>query len=288
MKPRIITSVLLAASLVASCGSLAFAEDAQAQTAQATQVAQAAESGAEASSLQSSSSTMSLFASSKNGLVKKGSSYYFYKNGKKVKSCWKKVKGYKYYFQKNGKAATGSVKIKGTYYVFKANGKLAKGTKTRVVTIKKVKYQVTKAGKAKSGWNAKKTRYYKTNGALFTNGKKKIGSKTYCFKTSGALIKGDGIKKISTINYSFLCANSKGIYDSARTKKLNAYASEGTKCQGLISLLGTPSKQVTLSSCYSVGGEECVPSIERTYKNFKLVTYKTSNGEEYFGYLEAV
>lgn len=43
-------------------------------------------------------------AAAKSGLVTSGKKIYYYENGQKVKSCWKKVKGYKYYFGKNGVA----------------------------------------------------------------------------------------------------------------------------------------------------------------------------------------
>ena len=277
MRKPIIASMFLAGALAFSSPAVSFADVAKEDSSSST---------SKVISLQQDGSSIALAKkASKNGLVKKGSSYYFYKNGKMVKRTWKTVKGAKYYFQKNGKAAVGSCKIGGKYYVFKTNGKLAKGSKTRVVTIKKVKYQVTKKGVAKSGWNSKKTNYFLKTGAVFKNGTKKIGSSTYAFDPNGMLIKGDGVKKINSFDYKFLCANSSGIYDAARTKLLNSYATYEKDCTDLIALLGSPLSVRVDKGCNSINNEPADDAIY-TYKNFKLHTFKLANGRNYFMYLE--
>lgn len=60
-----------------------------------------------------------------NGLVKKGSKRYYYKNGVKQKNRWVKVKGYYYYFGKNGVAyaAPNDSAYKQNIIVKKINGK---------------------------------------------------------------------------------------------------------------------------------------------------------------------
>lgn len=103
----------------------------------------------------------------KNGLVKEGSYYRYYTNGKLLKSAWKTIGGKKYYFKSNGNVATGSYKIKTTYYVFSTKGQLLTSTKTRVVTVGKTKYYVDKNGKAVKGIDV-------------------IGGKFYSFQTNGA------------------------------------------------------------------------------------------------------
>lgn len=67
----------------------------------------------------------------KNGLIRdeKGNIYY-YKNGEKLTSSWKKIKGYKYYFAASGKAVTGKKKIKQSVYYFSRTGKMRTGWKT--------------------------------------------------------------------------------------------------------------------------------------------------------------
>lgn len=73
----------------------------------------------------------------KSGLVKSGKKIYYYKDGKKVKNCWKTVKGSKYYFGKDGAAymapkAAGKSKqvvckkIGKQRYCFDKNGRMVK------------------------------------------------------------------------------------------------------------------------------------------------------------------
>lgn len=276
MKLRALTTLVLVTSLAFCPSALSFASTVESK-------AQVASSNT--ASLQKES--VASLSAVRDGLVKKGSTRYFYKNGKMVKKAWKTVKGARYYFQKNGKAATGSCKIGSRYYVFKADGKLAKGSKTRVVTIKKIKYQVTKAGVAKSGWNASKTNYFKKNGSMFANGVQKIGSASYCFNSKGALIKGDGVRKVGSFDYKFLCANANGVYDAARTNTLNAYASYEKECSALIPLLGTPASVRISKGCNAVNGED-VDDVTYTFKNYRLTTFKSATGKEYFSALDPV
>lgn len=276
MKMRGILASMLSLSLVLGPAGAAFASESSSGSAATTP--------AKAITLQKTSAKVSL-TKVKNGLVKKGSYRYYYKNGKMVKKAWKTIKGARYYFQKNGRAAVGSCKISGKYYIFNATGKLAKGKKTRVVTIKKVKYQVTKAGRAKSGWNTAKTSYFKTNGAIVTNGTKKIGSKTYAFNPNGVLIKGDGVKKVSNYDCQFLCASSTGVYDAARTKLLNQYASYSKECSALISLLGTPVSKKVDPACITFDNQPA-DNVTYVYPKFKLQTFKIPSGKEYFSVLE--
>ncbi len=126
----------------------------------------------------------------KSGLVQEDGSYYYYSNGKKLKSSWKTIKGKKYYFKSNGKAATGGYKIKGTVYVFSSKGVLKTGSKTRFVTVGKYKYRVSKKGVAKTGWFVTGGKLYyalKSNGRLSSKTRSKItfNKKTYAAKTKG-------------------------------------------------------------------------------------------------------
>lgn len=271
MKLHAIAAPILAASLALGAPAVALAD---------VSPAQAATPSSQVIALQKSGSTVSL-AAAKNGLVKKGSNYYFYQNGKMVKKAWKTYKKAKYYFQKNGKAAIGSCKVGSKYYIFDKKGKLAKGSKTRVVTVKNVKYQVTKAGVAKSGWNAKKTNYFQKSGAIFTNGTKKIGSKTYCFGSKGALIKGDGLKQVSKNKFEFLCASNAGVYDAARTGLLKSYCVENKECSGLLSLLGAPISRQVNTGCHFLDGA-LVDDVTYKFPNFTLATYIATDGTERF------
>lgn len=98
--------------------------------------------------------------SSKNGLVKSGSTYYFYIDGKKLRNTWKTLSGSKYYFTKNGKAATGSCKIKGSYYIFSSSGKLQSSKKPKVKTVGKSKYIYGMDGMAQIGWQVVSGKLY--------------------------------------------------------------------------------------------------------------------------------
>ena len=112
----------------------------------------------------------------KNGLLKEGTYYRYYENGKLLKSAWKTVGGKKYYFKSNGNAATGSYKIKNVYYVFSTKGQLLTSTKTRIVTVGNAKYYVDKNGKAVKGIDVINGKFYsfKTNGLYDEMKTKKI------------------------------------------------------------------------------------------------------------------
>jgi|GEM_PF-1739322 len=59
------------------------------------------------------------------GWSKKSGKYYYYKQGRVLKSCWLTVKGKKtYYLDENGERAVGELMIKGERFVFGENGKL--------------------------------------------------------------------------------------------------------------------------------------------------------------------
>lgn len=112
-------------------------------------------------------------AATKNGLVKKGKNYYYYKKGKMVKNAWKTVKTtvngktvkYRYYFGKNGKAyrATTSYnctynvvikKVNGKKYGFDTKGRLAAGVYADEEKTAENLYYFN----AKGVYNAKKTK----------------------------------------------------------------------------------------------------------------------------------
>lgn len=95
-----------------------------------------------------------------NGLVKKGSNYYFYSAGKKV-TGWKTVGGRWYYFSsaKNGAALKGLQIIDGKCYCFTTTGKrYTEGWHK----IQGCYYYMNKDGSAKTGWwtDSKGKKYY--------------------------------------------------------------------------------------------------------------------------------
>lgn len=85
-------------------------------------------------------------ATAKSGLKKENGKYYYYSNGKKVKSIWKSITTtsngkkvtYRYYFGKDGAAYAGKKvngatqpalrKISGCYYAFDSYGRMMTGT----------------------------------------------------------------------------------------------------------------------------------------------------------------
>lgn len=170
--------------------------------------------------------------STRKGLVKRNGSLHCYDSkGRMVTSKWVTVKGKRYYFTSTGKAAcNGSVKIKGVYYVFNKGGALQKGKGTRVVKIGSVKYQVSKAGKAKSGWNAKKTMCFKKNGAMCT-----------------------GIELLSEKLTAF---SSSGVYNASLTAQLRAAAGNIFDAQTLVALMGKPKSTITEASCAGTDGPD--------------------------------
>ena len=182
------------------------------------------------------------------GLVKKRNGYrYYYKDdGTKLKNSWKTVNGKRYYFRHNGRAATGPIKIKGKNYVFGLNGALKTGKSTHVVTVAGVKYRVSKNGRAKPGFSDTMKRFYLANGEM---------------ACAPCLYKGK----------LFWCS-SKGIYNSAKTKKLRKAAAKDADGKVLIELLGTPDKKYRAASCALHDGEEG-DDVIYTYKHFKAYTF---------------
>lgn len=194
------------------------------------------------------SSSASSAKTKKNGLIKSGSSYCFYKNGIKVKRSWRTVKGAKYYFKSNGKAATGSYGIKKNgitkYYVFSAKGKLSIGKGMHFATVSGVKYRVAANGRAASGWNSDKTRYYLANGTLACG--------------------------IHVVKGKLLALDPKGIYNAELTVRLRAAATINGSPAALIELLGTPLKVKTQPSCYFYNG---ITGKDRVYYYDHVVIY---------------
>lgn len=196
----------------------------------------------------------------KRGLVKLDGARYFVRNGKALTKQWKTVKGAKYYFLASGKAATGPAKIKGTWYVFGKNGKLLTGKKTRVVTVGTEKYRVTKAGKAKAGWDAGKTHRYAKDGRMLTG--------------------------TAVVSEKFFAFSAKGRYDAAKTAQLRSAAKMDADAAPLLALLGSPSKRIYTASCYFIegadgnliGGQDG----RLTYPHFTVYTFKADNGIEYY------
>lgn len=107
----------------------------------------------------------------KNGLVKEGKYYRYYKKGKLVKNTWKTINGRKYYFKSNGNAATATNKIDGKYYVFNAKGQLLAPKKNSIITVGTQEYYVTPKGTPIPGWHtiSNKLYYVYKNGKCATN-----------------------------------------------------------------------------------------------------------------------
>lgn len=199
-------------------------------------------------------------AAQKNGLVKEKGNYRCYRNGKLQKKAWKTIKGKKYYFQKNGNAAVGSCKIGGKYYIFNAKGQLvtpSKKVKTKVVTVKGVKYQAKAKGLAAKGWSKDKKYYFGKDGRMFT-GIRVIGEKFYSFGNTGK-------------------------YNETKTKQLRKAAKYEKDMTDLYKLIGQPKKSQYLDGCYKPDwdpkqGKDGI----LTYKNFTVYTYKGTTGKEIY------
>lgn len=195
-----------------------------------------------------------------SGLVKKKGKRYFVQNGKTLKSQWMTWKGATYYFKGNGVAATGPAKVKGKRYMFSAIGKLFKGSKTRIVSYKGSKYQVSKDGRAKSGWDKAKKHRFAKDGKMYT-GDCIIGGKFYAF-------------------------SAKGLYNKERTSQLQGLARLDSDAAPLLAMLGKPKKSFYEISCnvlYDANGKPLngLDGILK-YANFTVYTFKGDNGIEYF------
>ncbi|MDO5781170.1 MAG: transglutaminase domain-containing protein [Eubacteriales bacterium] len=92
-------------------------------------------------------------AKKKTGLYKEKGLYYYYVNGKKIKSQWKTVNGKRYYFGSKYHAVRYHNRINGKFYVFDTSGRLLTGKKSRIVSVGKYTYYVNKYGNpSTSGW----------------------------------------------------------------------------------------------------------------------------------------
>jgi glucan-binding YG repeat protein len=199
-------------------------------------------------------------AKKRTGLKKVKGSWYYYRSGKKVKNSWRKVKGHWYFLKKSGKAAVGPCKVtkshksikKGTWCVFGAKAHLLSGKKTRVVSVRGVKYRVAKSGAASAGWSADHTMLYLKTGELAT-GVRLIGDKLYAF-------------------------SSAGVYNGDLTEELRAAAVEEQDASGLLELLGKPSKTISgIANCSNIPGE----AIVYRYAHIEVSVVKSSDGVRY-------
>lgn len=176
----------------------------------------------------------------KQGLVKSGKKYYYYKNGKKVKKAWVTVKvkkkKYKYYFGKNGAAYTGVKKIKGKIYCFNAKGQMQKEC------WYKKKYYCGKNGAAYTGIRVVK------------EVKIQYGFETYQTKL-----------------YAF---NKNGKKDSTKSALLQKYSSPETEITPLKQIIGEPkSIQWYSGGCYSYQGQSGTEG-DYIYDGFTLSVFK--------------
>lgn len=198
--------------------------------------------------------------SSKNGLVKSGSHYYYYKFGQKVTNSFVTTSKAKYYFTASGRAATGPCKVKGTWYVFGASGKLLTGSKTRIANVSGQKYRVTKSGTAKAGYSEDGTRLYLENGRMAT-GLCLYKGKAYMFSGSGT-------------------------YLESETSKVRAAARKGQDATELMALIGKPLKTSTYTGCLFVldenGNEVYGKDLIYRFRNATVTFLKGENGKTYF------
>lgn len=191
-------------------------------------------------------------AAKKNGLKKEKGYYRYYTNGKKLKSCWKVIKGKKYYFKKNGNAAVLSCKIGGTYYVFNEKGQLMQPSLKKIVKIKNKKYYVDSKGRAVKGWSKNKKNYFYETGEMVTG--------------------------IDAFKEKFYCFSASGTYDKAKTDKLRRAARYTKPLAPVLEIIGKPLKvSYSDSSCFGDGQDG-----ELKYKNFTVFTFKPREGEEIF------
>lgn len=107
----------------------------------------------------------------KNGLVKEGSHYCYYKNGVKQKNVWKRIKGYRYYFSSKGYAVTSCINIDGTAYVFDKDGHLIQPSKKQILKSGDNYFYVDTDGKAQTGWFRIKNKLYRADpkGRMYKN-----------------------------------------------------------------------------------------------------------------------
>lgn len=104
--------------------------------------------------------TVAVEARVKKGLKKENGGYYYYKNGKRIKNCWKyvwvKENGKKvvkkFYFGSTGKAYTYCKNVRGKMYVFNTRGHLKTASKARFASVGKYKYYIQADGSTSRGW----------------------------------------------------------------------------------------------------------------------------------------
>lgn len=104
--------------------------------------------------------SLSKKAKVKNGLAFDKKGLHYFKNGKKIKSSWKNVKGKRYYFDKNGNAVYGIRTIAGTTYLFNDSGTLHRMKKAKFIERGKYTYRVTKKGQILTNWQVVNNKLY--------------------------------------------------------------------------------------------------------------------------------
>ncbi len=229
----------------------------------------------------------SVQAAAKKELKKENGAYHFYIDGEMQKDTWITYKGRRYYFKSNGDAAIGSFAVKKVYYIFDGKGRLITPEKKTVVTIKKVKYQVKKGGKAAPGWDADKKWYFTKSGRQLTKGWTADG-KYYMDKKGEKTV---GIAVIMTNNGvfdegMFYYFNKTGKLNASRTKQLQMVSVYEIEMTGLYKLIGKPLKAKYYgNACYAgpKGDEPGGMDGILTYKTFTVDTYRTKDKKrEYF------
>lgn len=154
-------------------------------------------------------------AARKNGWSKTGKTWYYYKNGRKVKNDWVYYKK-SWYFMKPGRGA------------------MASG---QMITWKSQKYYIKKSGKMALGWKKIKGKWYyfsKPKGNMRTGWIKVGGKRYYLYKGKARKgIMATGTVKIGKWNYTF---DSSGAYKS---KKKAASKAPNKKTPGLQKATGT-------------------------------------------------
>lgn len=96
--------------------------------------------------------------------------------------------------------------------------------------------------------------------------------KKYYFYKDGRMAAG-----IVVIKEKFYCFRSDGIYNEAKTKKLQKAAKYEASFQPLKKLIGKPKKSEYYASCYGKGKDGIL-----TYKGFTVYTFKPDKGDEIF------
>ncbi len=116
-----------------------------------------------------------------------GQKYYFNSKGE-MQTGWQIISGKKYYFYPSGSAVTGKITINGTVYEFDQGGALKGEIKADGWHKENGKSYYYKNGKAQTGWQYIKGKYYYFNskGEMQT-GLQTIGSQKYYFNGNGEM-----------------------------------------------------------------------------------------------------